>query len=276
MKLISSPEEVLNAVQHAKKCAVVYCTNFYPSQPKLADWIANGQLRFQVRENSVLFLREDRDFWHLYFCASNRDSLSRCLCETRELRQEAMVADVIGEFGPLEGLIPVLAQAGLRPYNQLSRMVRPAHKEQPTPADDQRKSGRGFANEGEGKAILTLIEAAFDRYSKQIPSTREIHAAIEACQILTVRHEDELAGLLFFETRGVTSTLRFWTVAEQFRDRHLGSELMRQYLTTQSTVQRFVLWVESDNTDTVQKYRHYHYTKDRVTDYVLANDLIPR
>jgi len=51
---------------------------------------------------------------------------------------------------------------------------------------------------------------------------------------------------------------------------------MRQYLTTQSTVQRFVLWVESDNTDTVQKYRHYHYTKDRVTDYVLANDLIPR
>jgi len=83
--------------------------------------------------------------------------------------------------------------------------------------------------------------------------------------------DDTLAGLLFFETQGMTSTLRYWLVAEGFRDRHVGAALMRRYLTTQSAVRRFLLWVIAINDNAVQKYRRYGFAPDGLVDQVLTS-----
>ena len=84
----------------------------------------------------------------------------------------------------------------------------------------------------------------------------------------------QIAGLLFFETQGFTSTLRFWAVATEYRDLKFGSALMREYFTTQNAVKRFVLWVAADNLNAVQKYGHYGYKPDGLVDYVLANQMV--
>jgi hypothetical protein len=102
----------------------------------------------------------------------------------------------------------------------------------------------------------------------------EIEFAIQARQVLLARHHNEIAGLLFFETQGFSSTLRFWAVAAEYRALKLGSALMRQYFATQSAVKRFVLWVAADNLNAVQKYGHYGYKPDGLVDYVLANQLV--
>jgi hypothetical protein len=103
----------------------------------------------------------------------------------------------------------------------------------------------------------------------------EIEAAVQAHQILVAKHEGALAGLLHFETQGVTSTLRFWAVADEFRALKFGSALIRQYFAVNSAVKRFNLWVAADNVNAVQKYGHYGYTPDGLVDYVLANELVP-
>ena len=45
--------------------------------------------------------------------------------------------------------------------------------------------------------------------------------------MLVMKYDGALAGLLFFETQGVASTVRFWVVAEKFRARRVGSALMQ-------------------------------------------------
>ena len=121
---------------------------------------------------------------------------------------------------------------------------------------------------------MGLLESAFDRFGEQLPLLYEIQAAVCARQVLVARHEGKIAGLLFFETQGFSSTLRFWAVAEEYRALKFGSALMRQYLTTQGAVKRFVLWVAADNVDAVQKYSHYGYKPDGLVDYVLANQMV--
>jgi len=132
-----------------------------------------------------------------------------------------------------------------------------------------------FAEPADAPAILKLLEGGFDRYGEQLPTPYEIEVAIESRQILVAKLDDAVAGLLFFETQGFTSTLRFWTVTEQFREMRFGSALMRQYFATQNVVRRFILWVAADNENAVQKYRHYGYAPDGLVDHVLANALIP-
>ena len=99
----------------------------------------------------------------------------------------------------------------------------------------------------------------------------EIEAAIAARQILAIKCEGVLAALLFFESQGFTSTIRYWVAAERFRAQRFGSLLMRHYFAAQSAVRRFILWVTADNDNAVLKYRHYGYVPDGLIDHVLVN-----
>lgn len=270
-----SVEEVFAAIEQSKEKATAFCTNFFPAKSKLEAWIEQKTLKVQSSPETTFFLRRDRDFWHLYFCARDPDALGASLKKLAELKTERVVLDVLGKREELAALLPALTAAGLQPYKELVRMARgAATQEEFAQFPDEFKARPSVAERGDGQAVLALIESAFDPYAKQIPSLDEIESAIEACQILIVRQGQDPAGLLFFETRGVTSTLRFWAMARKFRDLHLGSTLMRHYLISQAVVRRFVLWVNADNEDALRKYRHYHYATDGVVDCVLANEWI--
>jgi GNAT superfamily N-acetyltransferase len=101
-----------------------------------------------------------------------------------------------------------------------------------------------------------------------------VRQAILSRQILAAKCEGQLAALLFFETQGFSSTLRYWAVAEAYRARRLGAALMRQYFSDQSQVRRFLLWVEANNQNAIEKYQHYGYAPDGLLDLVFINDLI--
>ena len=131
-----------------------------------------------------------------------------------------------------------------------------------------------YAEMPDCEAILNLLIQSFDRYAEQLPMPDEIAAAILRRQFLVARCDGALAGLLFFETQGFTSTVRYWLVAERFRAQRFGAALLRQYLTINSTVRRFVLWVIADNENAITAYQHYDYAADGLVDHVLANEMI--
>ena len=102
---------------------------------------------------------------------------------------------------------------------------------------------------------MELLDASFDRFADQLPTVYEIEAALDNRQIIAVKSKGSLAALLFFETQGFMSTLRYWAVAEPFRAMRCGSALMRHYLGSHHAVRRFILWVAAGNRDAIQKYR---------------------
>ena len=182
-----------------------------------------------------------------------------------------MVVDVVGREGSLDGLIGAVETAGFKRYSQLVRLARPAAAVSEAAPSTHEVT---WAGKADAPAIMSLLEGSFDRYADQLPAPYELEAAIEAKQILVIRVEQALAALLFFETQGATSTVRYWAVDERHRANRFGAALIRHYFNTQPAVRRFVLWVTADNKNAVEKYRHYGYTTDGLIDHVLVNDKI--
>ncbi|MCX6924696.1 MAG: GNAT family N-acetyltransferase [Verrucomicrobia bacterium] len=247
MQPIRSNSEVGEAVSLAKADGSGYCSNFFPTPRNLQRWITHGEIFCDQRDGAALFLRKDRDVWHLYFCAASPTSLQQALTAFPEA-------------------------AGFRLYNRLFRMaliVSPTTP--PAAAPDPRVV---LAGQTDAQSILDLLLRSFDRRVEQIPMLYEIEAAVESSQIWVARSEGALTGLLFFETQGLTSTLRYWLIAPEFRAQRFGSGLMRRYFAEHPAVRRFLLWVIANNNDAIAKYEHYGFAPDGLVDQVLANEMI--
>ena len=271
--------EVFEAIQRAKVDASAFTTNFFPVQARLQSWINRSELLAEVRDGVASFLRKDRNFWHYYFAASNPSQLERYLGEIPQLKREPVVMDVVGREAVLPDLLRVLETSDFRRYARLVRLARPYTASllsvQSTNPSPNPAPAVLLAESTDSHAILRLLESSFNPYADQLPEVYEIDEAISRKQILTVKIDGALAALLYFETQGVTSTVRYWAVAEQFRSLRLGSVLMRHYFSAQQAVRRFILWVTAANENALQKYQHYGYAPDGLVDHVLANPLIP-
>jgi hypothetical protein len=272
MTPIGKVTEVFDAIQKAKEGTSGFATNFFPVQQKLQGWVDHGELFVEFRDGSAFFWRKDRDFWHLYFCAASLASLKHAVTGLPGLKSEPVMMDLVGNEAALGDLLALWKSEGFRHYTRLCRMARASQS-------GPHRSGTNdtqvvYAEKMDAPTISDLLGRSFDRHAEQLPMLYEIESAIESRQILVVKNQGMLGGLLFFETHGFTSTVRYWLVAEGFRASRLGSALMRHYFATQSAVRRFVLWVIADNANAVQKYQHYGFLPDELIDYVLANEKI--
>ena len=273
MSPVRTLAEVFDAIQQAKTGAPDFRTNFFPVQSKLQSWIDQGGLTSHRRNGATFFFKKDRDFRHFYFCAADLPALRREIPLLDEFKTEPMVTDVVGHGPALEELLAALRSSGFRNYTKLQRMMRPATQNEASPTSHTVEVIE--AGPSDSRAVLNLIESAFDRYGEQLPSPDEIQSAIDARQILMVKRDGAIAGLLFFETQGVSSAVRFWVVAEKFRALRVGSALMLHYLNLHPAVRRFTLWVNTANNNAIRKYEHYGYKPDGLVDHILANSLIP-
>jgi hypothetical protein len=272
MTPVRTVDEVFTAIQRVKEAAPAFCTNFFPAQKKLQNWIEHGELRSESREGALFFFKRDRDFQHFYFCGASVVALQREMAHLPALKTEPVVTDLVGSEAALGELLRCLETAGFRRYSHLQRMARATQTQ--TAAADGTDAPVVFAEAGDRQAILDLLERSFDHYADQLPMPYEIDAAIAAKQVFAIKCDGELAAMLFFETQGFTSTVRYWVVAERFQSKRLGAALIRHYFATQSAVRRFVLWVVATNENAVRKYQHYGYAADGLIDHVLANEMI--
>ena len=261
--------ELLDAIQTVKAGAPDFCTNFFPDRQKLNGWIERNELLGESRADSLFLVRRDQDFLRLFFCAASLAALREGLAALPNLREARMITEVVGAEAALTGVLPELEVAGFHRYRQLWRMARSGQTG--LTAGGGAEPPATLAEPADSPTIFNLLNGAFDRYAEQLPTASEVESAVAAGQVFIVKIGGTLAGLLFFETQGMTSTLRYWLVAEGFRDRHVGSALMRQYITSQSAVRRFLLWVIASNDKAVQKYRHFGFAPDGLVDHVLAS-----
>jgi GNAT superfamily N-acetyltransferase len=271
MTPVRTAGEVFEAIQKVKAGAAAFCTNFFPVQSKLENWVAHQELSLQSFEGCVFFLRKDRDFAHLYFCAGNPAALGDQLPRLLALTTEKLSTDLVGPEASLVDLQGLIVEAGFSRYSRLVRLARPASTPIAT-STEQVPAGIEVAAHSDAPAILRLIESSFDRFADQLPAPYEIEGAIAARQIFVIKQNGKVAALLFFETQGLTSTIRYWLVAKQFHSRGFGSALIRHYFLSQAAVRRFILWVTATNDNAIQKYQHYGYAPDGLIDRVLVHE----
>ena len=267
MSPVQTVGQVFDSIQQVKAGALAFCTNFFPVQAKVQTWIEHNELFSEMGERAAFFVRTDRDFGHLYFCAADTSSLQSGVVALNGLDKRRLTTDIVGQEAGVAPLLGSLESAGFRRYSKLVRLARP--NPPGTAGAPAENPEIALAGPGDAAAILNLLEASFDPLADQLPTLYEIEDAIRAGQILVVKRPGELAAFLHFETQGMTSTVRYWVVARAFQSQRLGGALIRHYFGAHPAVRRFILWVTATNDNAVQKYQHYGYAPDGLVDHVL-------
>lgn len=264
---IRGAAELLSAMQQVRHGARAFTTNFFAPPDQVQAWLDRHSLSYLPGERALLVFRKDRDFHHLYHCAADTNALSGVLLELdRQSFRTTLTADLVGRPEEVEAGAPIYATAGFGYYAALFRMTRVGG----AAADDHgRDSDVVFAEPADASAVLLFLERLLDRFAEQIPELDEIRAGIGRRNIVLVRRGEEVGGLVFFETVGFTTVLRYWWVDPAWRGQGVGSRLIRAFFRQCKGAKRIVLWVLANNEDAIAKYRYYGFARERLIDQVL-------
>src|SRR5689334_19475030 len=104
MSAVRTAAEVLEANQKVKAGATAFGSNFVRVQSKLENWVAHNELVVETRDGVTFFLRKDRDFSHLYFCAANLSAFGRELAQLSSSKTERLATDLVGPEASLTEL----------------------------------------------------------------------------------------------------------------------------------------------------------------------------
>jgi GNAT superfamily N-acetyltransferase len=240
-------------------------TNLYLTAGTLAQWGRLGRLYQFSAEGCLLLVREEAGFHRVYFLAASTQAIESAAAALEQLPPAPLVMDLVGPESKLAEVQACWQDFGFSPYRRFIRLWRPGLTEQ-VAGDD----GIHVAAPSEAESICGLLHQEFDPYSEHLPDPDEVRRRAERAEVLFVKEADQLAALLIFERTGVTSNLRYWYVRPESRGQKLGSRLMRRYFAASEGAQRMILWVDDENVGAKDRYEHYGYRADGLTDRILV------
>ncbi len=271
MQLVSTSDQLRDAVARVPRTSGACTTNFYASATQAAKWITARALRmYEDPKRAVLILHRDGGLDRLYHVAADLSALSTALATlspTPEAR--TIVTDLIGKADPLNAVVHSHREHGFSIHTRLLRM------QSTTPAQETQSANKGVesASEHDVPRIHQFLAERLDPLSEQVPDIQVIRDAVAARSILVALQGVELVGVLIYEIVGFTATLRYWQVDARSRDMGVGATLMRGFLQRCEGCRRILLWVIASNSDAISKYRHYGFREDGLTDDILVKQV---
>jgi ribosomal protein S18 acetylase RimI-like enzyme len=242
-------------------------TNFFAPRQQVEKWAARGILSWAKTEDCVLIFRRSGDFHHMYHAAASTVALAHTFSSGVAPRG-TLVSDLVGREDQIAPMVRAYEMAGFRVHTTLVRMVRVIHD---SCGDDSRCcEGVAFAAVSDVPAVRTFLVQLLDRFADQIPEEDELQIAAASGNILMVRRQDSLGGLLIFDRTGLTATLRYWYVSPECRGQGIGAQLMRTFFRLSRACRRIILWVAADNKGSIAKYSHYGFQVEQLTDRIMT------
>lgn len=266
--LVSDSADLTSKLRAIRVGSSSYTTNYFSDIKQTEEWVAKGIL-FQLEyPGCLLLLRRDRDFFHLYHGAASPQMLAEALLASRAaLATETLISDIVGQRATLEPQMSAYAAAGFTLHETLIRLMRLQEGGRAYNGIIDPQAERG--NRADAPSIQAFLECLLDRYSEQIPESDELVSLAEAGNILLVRRGAEIGGVLIFEWRGKTATLRYWWVHSRYREQGIGAQLIRSMFYLCRGATRIMLWVIEGNQNAIDKYEHYGFKREGLVDRVM-------
>ena len=266
MDSVCSYSQIQEAIIAIKSYKRSFMTNFYMAEER-CDLLINKQLLFCVNMQECIFiLTKNRDFYHVYYIAADKDILAKSLKILMEkYPDDIFVSDIIGTETVVDEISSIYERFGFENYTKLYRMSRTENLDELQQLDERVK----YATLEHAKQIQILLEKYFDPYSEQIPLIDEIQKYIETQNIVIITEEESVIGFVIFEINGLTSYLRYWFTHPDHRNKKIGSALLRRFFHESRTTKRQLFWVIENNKNAIIRYKHYSFKPEQLFDKIM-------
>lgn len=265
MLRVESREALLESIGQVNRKAKEFTTTFFAVPQQIQGWIERGVLFQLPCAECVLVLRRSRDCSYVYHIAQSNKSLSCALAMLNG--GTTWVADLIGRAEDTCGNARVYEECGFVERATLFRMARTNAR---SPSDTMNDTQVVFAQKADLDDVANLFGQLLDPFVDQIPEKHDLELAIAEQQVLILRRDSALGGVLVFETNGATSHLRYWYVRDSLRDQGIGAQLLQRYFYLCQDSRRIILWVARGNAGAIAKYEHYGFRKEELADRIMV------
>jgi GNAT superfamily N-acetyltransferase len=264
---VQNRADLLEALERVRRAGAGPVTNWFATPGRIDQWIGRNSLSCLQGDRALLILRRDRGFRRIYHSAVDLEALSAVLRSFSGLlnASDVVIVDLVGRPLELEPVTGIYRESGFSDHNCLVRMTRTAAPEVVAEVEPD----VAFAGPADVETVAAFLCRLLDPHTDQIPDEDEIREAVARGNLIMVRRDDSVGGLLLFETVGVTSHLRYWYVDDTARNQGIGARLIRRFFRLTHRSRRWIVWVVGDNSDAITKYHHYRFRPDALVDRIM-------
>jgi GNAT superfamily N-acetyltransferase len=263
--------EINNSFVRIKNYKKKMITNFFPDREKIEFWIVDKEL-YKIEIGEVIyFVRSNKDFYTLYFIATNNEALDKSITELlANFPDETFVLDIV-QREENSTVLNVFYNKSFGLYTSLVRMNRTIHQYGLyTDCSAEIK----LATLPHLISLNNMLRAFFDEKAEQLPSQNELKNLINNKNVLIYQVNNQIGGFLIYQVKGSTLFLRYWFVHPDFREKKIGSKLFSEFEKQGKDITRQIFWVIRSNENALKRYRHYGFAEEKMYNFVLTNKKI--
>ena len=242
-----------------------YLTNFFLDSVKHGLWIEKGDC-YTERLNSTLFvIKQSPMFWNVFYCSTTMEEFNADLSSFfAEYPTTTMMFDVVGREAQCQPVVELFQSKGCNEATSLVRMNRMAEPFEYIADATIRK-----ATEADILQVSQQLHEHFDAQTEQIPYDEELIDYARQGHVLVCEDFGRMAGFLIYEHNATTLYLRYWFTHPDFRDKKVGSRLLRRFFEEGRATKRQLFWVIRTNGNAIKRYRHYGFVEENMYDFVM-------
>lgn len=252
---IKSSDQLKTIIGDFKRKARSVLSNYIPDPTTHTKFIESGKAFVYTFEPGVFISFDLGNMVVVTYMIKSKDDLMDCLEVIRnDTKKPVVVEHVFREVRD----IPI----GI-PNKLLRRMSRVGVFEKPcSPRYTEHASYKDIPK------LLDIFSHYFDPYTERIPDVDELKRLIELDGICVIKEKEDIIGMVVYEKSFGNLHLRYWWVSSTYRNKGIGADLLKAYFNAGYECKRQFLWVFSDNTNAIEKYRHYGFEFDGTADEI--------
>lgn len=243
-----------------------FITNFYLDPYKHGIWIAKGDCYVEKKGETLFVIRQGDGFWNVYFSSTN---LAQFALDIKELVEEnsgqIIMVDIVGRNTQCLPIVEMMKQNGFNMATSLVRMTKMTEEMECVCDTNIRK-----ASKEDLSSVSCMLHEYFNAKTEQIPYDEELMEYIGQGHVLVCQEHGVISGFLVYEMNASTLYLRYWFTHPDYRDRKVGSRLLRQFFEEGKHTKRQLLWVIRTNENAIVRYKHYGFNEENMYDYVMS------
>lgn len=265
MEQIVSLEQLQGKVVDVRSLRRGFITNFFLDPVKHGLWITKGDC-YAERIGSTLFIvKQSPSFWNVFYCSTTHEEFGADLSAfMAEHAVTTMMFDIVGRDVQCQPIVELFKSKGCQVATSLVRMTRMAEPFDYTPDDSIRK-----ATEADIPQVSQLLHEHFNPQNEQIPYDEELLDYASQGHVLVCEEDAMMAGFLIYELNATTLYLRYWFTHPDYRDKKVGSRLLRRFFEEGKDTKRQLFWVIRTNENAIKRYRHYGFAEENMFDFVM-------
>lgn len=265
MELVQSIEQLRQQSNEIRSLRCGFITNFFLDPEKHGVWIGKGDCMLERIGNTLFIIKKSPAFWNVFFCSTSLDELGNAIDSLKfEYLDTTMIVDIVGRDVQCEPMVELLRGKGFKEATSLVRMSRMAN-----PFDYFADKTISKATVYDMVQINQLLHEHFDEQTEQIPYYEELCEYANQGHVLVCIELEQVVGFLIYELNATTLFLRYWFTDPDYRDRKVGSRLLRRFFEEGRDTKRQLLWVIRSNENAIKRYRHYGFTEENMFDFIM-------